>query len=510
MRFLSFFRFSRRGWGVILLALLVALAACRPAQPVPQPEPTRETMPTATSLPVQPSIEVTQPPAAATAQPEPTATPLPTAPPTPPEHPIMGVEMHRITSAGGLDLVRASGAGWVRLNALFWSEVEPQEGQRAWETQSTLEAELAAASAAGLRVVLIVRSTPAWAQLYPGVACGPALPEKLPAFGNFMRDLVARYSSPPYNVLHYEFGNEPDIAVGLVAPDNIFGCWGLAGDPYYGGGMYAEMLKAVYPQVKAANPQAQVLVGGLLLDCDPINPPETAPGSGEFRDCTPSRYLEGILQNGGGAFFDGISFHAYDFYGGELGVYGNGSWYSAWNTTGPSAIAKTRYIRSLLNTFGVGGKYLVNSESALICAASEDICQSTDFELTKAYYAAQALTVAHAEGLLANIWYSISGWRNSGLVRNNQPLPAFETLSFANDRLRNAAFLQDVRDYPGVAGYAFSKDGVRLWVLWSRTGDVTPVMLPAEPSAMYDVFGVALSTEKEIEVGIAPVYVELP
>jgi hypothetical protein len=39
----------------------------------------------------------------------------------------------------------------------------------------------------------------------------------------------------------------------------------------FGGEYYGNMLKIVYPAIKSADPQAQVLVGGLLLDCDPVN-----------------------------------------------------------------------------------------------------------------------------------------------------------------------------------------------------------------------------------------------
>jgi len=80
-------------------------------------------------------------------------------------------------------------------------------------------------------------------------------------------------------------------------------------DEYYGGGYYAEMLKAVYPAIKEADPQAQVLIGGLLLDCDPTHPPEG-------KDCKPSKFLEGILKNDGGDYFDIISFHGYPPYSG--------------------------------------------------------------------------------------------------------------------------------------------------------------------------------------------------
>ncbi len=89
---------------------------------------------------------------------------------------------------------------------------------------------------------------------------------------------------------------------------SVFGCWGNPNDPYYGGGYYAELLKRAYPAAKAANPQAIVMNGGLLLDCDPRYPP---PG----KDCLPAQFLEGMLRNQGAAYFDILAFHGYPYYG---------------------------------------------------------------------------------------------------------------------------------------------------------------------------------------------------
>ncbi len=93
-------------------------------------------------------------------------------------------------------------------------------------------------------------------------------------FAAFLSEVVKRYSQPPYNVRYWEIGNEPDTPIG---PDSGFGCWGVNGDPYFGGGAYGNMLKAVYPAIKAANPQVQVLNGSLLLD-RPNTPPAQIPG----------------------------------------------------------------------------------------------------------------------------------------------------------------------------------------------------------------------------------------
>ena len=264
-------------------------------------------------------------------------------------------------------LALQAGAYWVRRNALEWSKVEHAEGQRNWDAVADLDAELTLASQSGMQVVLVVRNAPTWAQAQRGVQCGPLLPEKLGAFADFLQAAVERYSQPPFNVTYWELWNEPDVSAEGFDPSMPFGCWGEYGDAYFGGAAYAAMLKQAYPKIKAANPDVQVLIGGLLLDCDPRNPPEFPAGSGQKKDCSPARYLEGILVNGGGDYFDGVSFHAYDVYLGELGKYSNPNWYSSWDTTGPVLIAKSNYLRSLLDRFGLSDKFLMNTEVALIC-----------------------------------------------------------------------------------------------------------------------------------------------
>ncbi len=212
-----------------------------------------------------------------------------------PPYPLTGIELDTFNTANFEWLVK-SGAYWLRYNGLLWSEVEPQEGARNWSALSELEGNLIQAAQLNLKVILVVRSTPEWAQAIPGHFCGPIESSKLAAFGDFMNELVKRYSQPPYSVKFWEIGNEPDIDPELVSGDNPYGCWGDADDEFYGGGRYAGMLQSIYPRIKSADPQAQVLVGGLLLDCDPVHPPEN-------RDCRPSNFIEGILKAGGGRLF---------------------------------------------------------------------------------------------------------------------------------------------------------------------------------------------------------------
>lgn len=327
-----------------------------------------------------------------------------------------------------------------------------------------------------------------------------------------MEEAVARYSLPPYNVRYWELGNEPDVAPELIDPGKPFGCWGDMQDEYYGGKYYAEMLKKVYPIIKATNPQAQVLIGGLLLDCDPLNPPEITSGSSEFRDCTPSRFLEGIFLNGGGDYFDGVSFHGYDYFLGPLGQYFNPRWHSSWDTTGPVIAAKVHYLRGLLDHYGYGDKYLMNTETALICGSTgrEPPCVSDEYELTKAYYLIQSYADALANNLKANIWYSLRGWRGSGLIRNDEITPAYYAYQFAVEKLEGVAFIRMIRDYPNVIGFEFLNDGKLTWILWALDEESHWVDLPEPPLAIYNVFGDSLEIGKEILITVAPVFIDLP
>ena len=52
-------------------------------------------------------------------------------------------------------------------------------------------------------------------------------------------------------------------------------------------------------------------------------------------------------------------------------------------------------------------------------SATRRLLDSLPFELTKAYYLAQAYTTAYATGMKAIIWYDVFGWRNSGVLRTS-------------------------------------------------------------------------------------------
>jgi len=428
---------------------------------------------------------------------------------------IFGVDLGEIKPQNGLYEMRHGGSYWLRHDGVTWKSVEPSKGVRNWDAVETLEQELKVASINELEVILIVSGTPSWAQALPGVSCGPIKPSEMETFGSFMYDFVSRYSLTPYNVKYWEIWNEPDIPYSLVPildPDSHFGCWGDINDRYYGGGAYAEMLKAIYGKIKQADPQAQVLVGGQLLDCDPNNPPAN-------KDCSSSRFFEGILKNGGGNAFDGVSFHAYDYYLGSLGRFANSNWNSNSQTTGPVVSAKADYLNGLLSKYGVSGKFLMNTETALICGGMDDrsglppcdAYPTSQFEQTKAYYTAQVYAATQAKGVKAGIWYNSLGWRNSGLLYNDlNTRPAYDAYSVARNALKDAVFVRTISQYQSVRGYEFNSFGTVLWVVWSADGSSHSINLSQKPWRIYDSMGnnIPVDNSMQLQVDINPKYVE--
>ncbi len=428
----------------------------------------------------------------------------------PPQPTIFGVEV----SAGKVPAVVESLPGlapsWIRVGAALWSAVEPQPGTYNWDALERLEEDLRLASANGLVPIVPVKWTPPWAQKVPGYPCGPIKEEALDDFAAFMEALVRRYSGPPYNVRYWEIWNEPDAAYQLVPPEGGYGCLGDAEDPYYGGGEYATLLKAVYPAIKAANPTAQVVFGGLLLDCDPTRPPQG-------KDCTPARFLEGALRAGGGAYFDILAYHAYPhwFRRGEPVDWDLNHF--AWRHRGGILLGKLDFLREVMGRYGVDKPVFMN-EGGLLCHPTTPDCNEGGafkelFHQDQANYAVRLFMRGWAAGLKGITWYTLNGpgWREGGLLDENQkPRPAYRTLRFLVSRFRDARYVGEV-SRNGVEGYAFQRGDTRLTVYWRNDGMTTPVALPSGVAAVYNYRGEPITGQVQgntIFVGFEPVIVE--
>ncbi|MGB0383794.1 MAG: hypothetical protein ACPGWR_03140, partial [Ardenticatenaceae bacterium] len=399
---------------------------------------------------------------------------------------------------------------------LLWSNVEAEQGVRDWDQMALFEEEISKVSAAGLIPIVVVRSTPTWAQKNPGRLCGAIREDALDDFADFMRQLVERYSGAPYNVTYWEIWNEPDIHPGLVPSTSYFGCWGNNDDDdeYYGGGYYADMLKHVYPAMKGANPNVQLVTGGLNLDCDPTNPPPN-------KDCKPAKFLEGILQNGGGDYFDIVAYHAYSFWWATA----SGDWdleHGYWKDRGGVTLGKADFLREVMAQFGYQ-KPLILTETSLLCynPKTNPDCPGEQFFGAQANYVIRLYTRLWANNILGGTWFTLSynGWRASDLFGpNNTPKPAYQAMQFMASLLSGATYGGSLGGSLGsstLEGYSFlnASTNTQYQIYWTNDQNTTETLtLPPSTRKVYDKLGEEIAqsaTSATIEVGFEPIIIEM-
>jgi polysaccharide biosynthesis protein PslG len=169
-----------------------------------------------------------------------------------------------------------------------WSALEPLEaGQLDQAALAYTDRLMADAARAGIRVIMTVDSTPCWASSAPrsllakcsggSESAANAWPPSVPAsYATFVAYLAKRYGSQPLTI---EIWNEPDQSnqAYLAGPNK----------PQ----RYAELLRAAYPAIKAANPGVSVLGGSIV-----------GPNGAFLR----AMYKAGIK-----GFYDGLSVHYY-------------------------------------------------------------------------------------------------------------------------------------------------------------------------------------------------------
>ena len=324
----------------------------------------------------------------------------------------------------------AANPRWVRAGDVSWAAVEPvRGGGYRWEALAELEANIRRLRAAGVEPTLVVQQSPDWAQRVPGRLCSAMQPEYVGDFARFMGALVARYAEGPLAVNYWEIWNEPDFAPQQVKDSDGMGCWADAALPYHGGAYYGEVLKQVYPAVKAANPRAVVLAGALAY----FWPDDTVSQA----------FLRGILASGAGNAFDMLSFHAY----GEWGA-------------GDLLINKTARIRQILSEFNLADKPLFATEIAATCGSNSEASCTPNFEQWKqhqANYAARIYAEAIALDLKGALWYTLAlikpGFQFSQLIDDEDgtlvPRPAYYAFRNSAELLQGARYVgPPVREPP--------------------------------------------------------------
>ncbi|SCX12950.1 Endo-1,4-beta-xylanase, GH35 family [Mycolicibacterium fluoranthenivorans] len=176
-----------------------------------------------------------------------------------------------------LDAVARTGASWYRV-AVDWSTIEKTRGQYNW---AYLDNAVNTATAKGLRVLGVLLYTPPWARPQ---ALNSLLPSVPPAdasqFADFASKAVQRYAG---RIQAWQVWNEPNLPLFMGFTQNR-------------AAVYAGMLKAAYPAIKAANPGATVVMSGLSRQPGPESP---------------SNFLKQLYAAGVQGSFDAAAAHPY-------------------------------------------------------------------------------------------------------------------------------------------------------------------------------------------------------
>ncbi len=139
------------------------------------------------------------------------------------------------------------GAKWVRL-FMEWAQSEPADDQYDAYQMGSFDARIDSYRRRGVNVLIVVVKSPLWAAHDPGADSRLVQPPRDPAkFADFLGFMAQRYAG---KVQAWEIWNEPDdVSFWSTGPDAK---------------AYSALLRASYPRIKAADPNATVLIGGLV------------------------------------------------------------------------------------------------------------------------------------------------------------------------------------------------------------------------------------------------------
>ncbi|MGB5757850.1 MAG: cellulase family glycosylhydrolase [Acidimicrobiales bacterium] len=208
----------------------------------------------------------------------------------PPSAPVGPVELGLSPGAWILDLEPAElerdlqlmadlGIGALRLD-FDWSRIESTRGRLDWEPTDRI---VEAAAAEGIAVHGLLAYTPSWAR--PPGTSDKHPPEDAGAFAGFATAAAERYR--PAGVRSWEVWNEP----------NVENFWEGGADPE----SYARLLRATADAVRAVDPDAIVISGGL------------APARDRDRELSAQTFLRRMFDELEPGLVDGVAIHPYSY-----------------------------------------------------------------------------------------------------------------------------------------------------------------------------------------------------
>jgi polysaccharide biosynthesis protein PslG len=191
---------------------------------------------------------------------------------------LYGLPLDGVSKA--LGLMNAVGVGTVRI-LIPWVAVQRGEDGYDWNLVDRM---VDAAVANRLSVLATLNSPPAWA-VVPGQQEVAGRPASAAVFGKFAGTVATHFRG---KISAYEIWNEPNAAAFFAPTPDPAG--------------FVDLLKAAYPAVKAADPAAIVVTGGLapIIDYSTI-----AMDAVEF--------VRAMYAAGAQRFFDALGYHPYQY-----------------------------------------------------------------------------------------------------------------------------------------------------------------------------------------------------
>ena len=181
-----------------------------------------------------------------------------------------------------LDQMRTLGVTWLRYD-VEWANIE-QKGTGLYDW-SAYDRVTAAATTRGFAIIGIIDYTPPWARLSGCAGTSACAPNNPADYGAFAGAAARHYSK--LGIHHWEIWNEPNNR-------HFF-------QPGADTARYTAMLRSAYSQIKAADPGATVLTGGL-------SPADTGGGY-----ISPIDFINALYQQGAAGAFDAVADHPYSF-----------------------------------------------------------------------------------------------------------------------------------------------------------------------------------------------------
>jgi polysaccharide biosynthesis protein PslG len=351
----------------------------------------------------------------------------------------VGVGTHFSQNKGVVEMNLRSilhvGIGSIR-DQVGWSSVEHEKGKLVMPERNNRY--VRQASGAGLDVLLIL----SYANRFYDNGDRPRSAEAIEGFCRYAEFVVKHFGK---DVHLYEIWNEWDIGIGLPAPYRV------GGSPED----YVKLLKAVYPRIKAAEPDVTVMAG--------------AATSGGVR----KGWLEKIVQLGALDYCDAISIHGYNYS-------------SKFPERSPEACsAWISGVQEMLRKYNDGRDVpFYVTEMGWPTHVGK---RGTPAELSGSYLARLYLLARTSPSFRGIWWYDFQddGWRadynenNFGIVRPDlTPKPAYYVLADISDLIANGRYMGRVKtDDDNIEIIRFKCKGRDVWALWSADDQEHQVIL---------------------------------